>query len=138
MDVDWADPNKWLLDYGSSQVAFSTHDYSHDFYIKSVVNINPEWCGKDYGFRLSAEGGGEANQASHPIGNGDNPNVLCGPPGAIPTPNLPLTETSVSLGSAAHALSEFSVDFVSGEAGAWLSSVSSNLTPKDSGPGSRH
>ena len=135
VDVDWADPNRWLLDYGSSQVAFSTHDYSHDFYIKSVVNIDPVWCGKNYGFRLSAEGGGEANQASHPIGNGDNPNVLCGPPGAIPTPNLPLTETSVSLGSAAHALSEFGATLL-GDAGAWLSSVSSNLTPKDNGSGS--
>jgi pimeloyl-ACP methyl ester carboxylesterase len=96
VDVDWADPNRWLVDYGPSQVAFSTHEYSHDFYIKSVTNIDPEWCGKDYGFRLSAEGGGEANQASHPVGNGGNPTVLCGPPGTIPTPNLPLTEITTT------------------------------------------
>jgi len=134
VDVDWADPNRWLVDYGSSQVAFSTHEYSHDFYIKSVTNTDPEWCGKDYGFRLSAEGGGEANQASHPVGNGGNPTVLCGPPGSIPSPNLPWTVIKVSLGSAAHAVSQFGTTLI-GDAGAWLSSVSSRIHPKDGGGG---
>jgi hypothetical protein len=137
VDVDWADPNRQLVPYGSSQVAFSTHEYSHDSYIKSVTNIDPEWCGKDYGFRLSTEGGGEANQGSHPIGNGDNPKVLCGPSGAVSqfTPNLPSTAISVSLRNAAHAVSQFGATVID-DAGVWLSSVSSHLTPKDDGPGS--
>ena len=134
VDVDWADPNRWLVDYGSSQVAFSTHEYSQDFYIKSVTNIDPQWCGKDYGFRLSAEGGGEANQASHLVGNGGNPTVLCGPPGTIPTPNKPLTVIGVSLENAAHAVSQFGATLL-GDTGAWLSSVSSNIHPKDGGGG---
>jgi hypothetical protein len=103
VDVDWVDPNHFTLPYGSAQVAFSTHEYSHEFYIDSVTNTDPQWCGTGYGFTLSAEAGGRNNQARHPTGNRDNPNVLCGPSGTIPSPNLPLTETEIVLADLANA-----------------------------------
>jgi pimeloyl-ACP methyl ester carboxylesterase len=105
VDVDWTDPNCQKVNYGSGQVAFSTHEWSHDFYIKTVTNTDAGWCGASYGFRLSAEGGGQANQGSHPVGNGSNPTVPCGLPGAIPSPNPYVWLAGIAVGDVAHAYS---------------------------------
>jgi len=103
VDVDWVDPNHFALPYASAQVAFSTHEYSHDFYIDSVTNSDPQWCATGYGFALSAEAGGESNQSGRSVGNAAGPKVLCGPPGTIPSPNMPLTWVDLALGDLANA-----------------------------------
>jgi hypothetical protein len=122
VDVDWTDPHAQPIVYGSALVAFSNHEWSHDFYIQTVVNTDNGWCGADYGYRLSAEGGGGGGQASHPVGNGDNPSVLCGPPGAIPTPNLPMPVLQISIPNIPHALSDAGASLVGG-AGFVLNSI---------------
>jgi subtilase family serine protease len=132
VDVDWTDPHSQPIVYGSTLVAFSTHEWSHDFYIETVVNTDSGWCGADYGFRLSAEGGGASEQANHPIGNGGNPTVLCGPPGAIPTPNLPLPVMQISIPNIPYALSDVGASLV-GDAGFVLNSIWSALPLVKSG-----
>src|SRR5439155_25144123 len=113
VDVDWADPNRTLVAYGSGVVAFSSHGYPQDFYMQTITNADLSWCGTNYGFPLSAEAGGETEQANHPIGNGNNPPVVCGPPGVIPTPTLPVATLEISLANTAHAWSDFGATLAS-------------------------
>ena len=132
VDVDWTDPNSQPIVYGSTLVAFSTHEWSHDFYIKTVPNTDRTWCATNSGFALSAEAGGQTKWASHPIGNGGNPTVLCGPPGAIPTPNLPLPVLQISIPNIPYALSGVGASLV-GDAGFVLNSIWSALSLVKSG-----
>jgi hypothetical protein len=84
VDVTWVDPaaevvkipcasqtaetTPPVLDQFCSQMAYSSHDWPHDFYSNSVVGANKA-CATSYGFPLSKEGGGWANRASFSIGN---------------------------------------------------------------------
>jgi hypothetical protein len=122
VDVDWADPNNYLLPFDSTFVAFSTHGYSIDFYTKTITNTDPAWCGSGYGFALSPEAGGANQEANHPVGNEYNPEVLCGPPGAIPTPTFPVVLTGIVIGNLDYALSSAAATLV-GEAGFLLNSI---------------
>jgi hypothetical protein len=132
VDVDWTDPHSQPIVYGSTLVAFSTHEWSHDFYIKTVTNTDPAWCANNSGFAFSAEADGGTKWANHPIGNGGNPTVLCGPPGAIPTPNLPLPVLQISIPNIPYALSGVGASLV-GDAGFVLSSIRSALPLVKSG-----
>ena len=113
-------------------MAFSTHEWSHDFYIKTVTNTDPTWCANNSGFALSAEAGGGTKWANHSIGNGGNPTVLCGPPGAIPTPNLPLPVLQIAIPNIPYALSGVGASLV-GDTGFVLNSLWSSLPLVKSG-----
>jgi len=127
VDVDWVDPNHFTLPYGSTQVAYATHDYSHDYYIATVTNTDPTWCAVGFGFALSVENGGQNKEVSYSTGNDYDPQVICGPPGTIPAPNLPLVESELAIANADHALSAFGASLV-GNTGFLLNSISS-ITP---------
>jgi hypothetical protein len=123
VDVDWLDPNHSILPFGSGVVAVSvSHGYPIDFYMKSVTNSDPGWCGADFGFPFSAEVGGQVSWISHPIGNSDNPTVLCGSPNAVPSPALPLTVVEVAIDQLSHAVSDNSSVILNG-AGVMLNSL---------------
>jgi hypothetical protein len=140
VDVDWLDPNHDTLIYGTALIAVSTqlsaasHGYPIDFYTQTAMNPDPSWCADaaGYGFAFSAEAGGETKWASHPVGNSDNPYVLCGPPGAIPSPTLPVAVTGIVIDQVSHAVSD-TVSAVVNGTGFVLNSIWSALPLVKSG-----
>ena len=137
VDVDWLDPDHVALLYVSSLIAVSTHGFaSHgypiDFYTQTVTDTDATWCAAGYGFALSAEAGGETKWSSHSTGNGDSPVVLCGPPGAIPSPTLPVAVIGVTVDQVSHAVSDAATAVVNG-AGFVLHSIWSALPLVKSG-----
>lgn len=102
VDVSWLDPNRTIAFYGTwnQDIALSSHGWPVGFYMQSITNTDPTWAGANYGFSLSAEGGGWANHGTLPIG--DHPLMLGGSPTAIQNPNpyvAGLTEIGLTVGS---------------------------------------
>ena len=105
VDVSWVDPKRNPVPYGNGQVAFSSHEWPHDFYFATITNIDSSWCTANFGYPLSKEAGGWENRTSYPVGNTANPLVLCGPVGAIQNPTLLRVEARLVLDSLGHAIS---------------------------------
>ena len=101
-DVSWIDPSKTTapyLGFGGGEVALSSHGYPIDFYIQSITNTDPNWCGAGYGFALSQEMRGFFwinNQTYNPAGSG--PVLPCSPSDAVQNPNAGVAGTESVLG----------------------------------------
>jgi Immunoglobulin domain len=91
VDVSWVDPLHTPAPYlgpGGGEVALSSHGYPIDFYIQSIINTDPHWCGASYGYALSKEKDGAFwinNLANDPVGTG--PFLPCSPADAVQNPN---------------------------------------------------
>jgi hypothetical protein len=144
-DVSWVDPAHTSVPYlvfGGGEVALSSHEYPHDFYIDSITNTDPNWCGAGSGFDFSPEVQG-AYWSYHPVGGVTY--MPCSPPDAVlnPSPDLTGWEALATGGltdfsNAVFAVSSAEVSIV-GDAGFAMSNLlsviphvkSGSIQPKD-------
>jgi formylglycine-generating enzyme required for sulfatase activity len=127
VDVSWVDPAHQTVPWGLSQVAFSTHEYAHEFYLDTMTNSSPSWCGYGYGYALSQE---TFLGWTH-WGNllpGFSPLMLCGSASALQNPSPGLASTLVALADANHAISSFGASLLS-NTGFLLSSLTQGVLP---------
>jgi hypothetical protein len=110
-----------------SQVAFSTHEYPHEFYLATVTNTSSSWCGYGYGFALSQEVPLGWTQWGNLL-PGNSPLMLCGSANALQNPNPGLAATLVALADANHAISSAGASLLS-NTGFLLSSLAQAVLP---------
>ena len=132
VDVSWVDPAHQTVPWGLSQVAFSTHEYTHEFYLDTVTNSSPSWCGYGYGYALSQETFLGWTRWGDLL-PGNTPLMLCGAANALQNPSPGLASTLVALADANHAISSFGASLL-GNTGFLLSSLTQGLLPHDGGP----
>src|SRR5665213_1619274 len=90
-DVSWVDPAHTTMAYlvlGGGEVALSSHEYPHDFYIDTITNTDPNWCAAGSGFDLSPEIAGDY-WSNHPVGGVTY--LPCSPSNAVLNPNPDIT-----------------------------------------------
>ncbi len=125
-DVSWLDPNSTPVFYPFSgqDVALSSHDWPHGFYMETVTNLDTQWCGAHYGFFLSEESTGWNDRTSHPIGN--VPEVICSSSTGVQNPNRSVVAVeAVGYDVGSYALNEGAT--LISQAGFALNSVWSSL-----------
>ena len=127
VDVSWVDPAHQTVPWGLSQIAFSTHEYPHEFYLATVTNTSSSWCGAGYGFNLSQEVFLAWNQWGNLL-PGFNPVMLCSAANALKNPSPGLASTLVKLADANHAISSAGASLLN-NTGFLLSSVSQAIFP---------